>query len=129
MNRCYSPSRFLHLCLATFVGLLVLANISYAQIAPRNFPANALRGTLQVTAPPEVAMDGKAARLAPGARIYDRQNLLALSGSLVGQELLVNYTRDTVGNVQLVWILTAEEARERRAKQPGTGGILEFFGL
>jgi hypothetical protein len=50
------------------------------------------------------------ARLAPGARIRDRNNLLVVSGALIGQDLLVRYTRDPLGLLHEVWVLTPSEA-------------------
>jgi hypothetical protein len=84
---------------------------------PRVFPQAARRGTLVVVAPPEILMDGKPERLSPGARIRDPKNRLILSGTLAGQEVLVNYVRDALGLVHEVWIITEAEARQRR---PGT---------
>jgi hypothetical protein len=93
------------------VLLAALALCSAAQAQPvRTFPANALRGTLTVTQPPEVLLNGQAARLSPGARIRGPNNLLQMSGSLVGQTLLVNYTVEPLGSVHNVWILSADEA-------------------
>ncbi len=81
----------------------------------RNFPPAALRGRLLVTAPPQVQLDGKADVLAPGVRIRNTQNLLVVSGSIVGQELRVNYTREaSTGMLQEIWILTEAEAALRR---------------
>ena len=57
-------------------------------------------------------MNGKLARLAPGARIRDTANMLSMSGTLVGLPLVVNYTLDTQGGILDVWVLTtAERAR------------------
>jgi hypothetical protein len=66
MNRCVSLS-----CRRALLALagLGLCSLALAQNAPRNFPTNALRGTLVVTQPPMITMDGKAAQLSPGARI------------------------------------------------------------
>ena len=82
--------------------------------AQRVFQANALRGEIDVTQPPEVLLNGKPARLAPGARIRNPLNMIQLPGSLVGQRLTVNYTFDAEGSVRDVWILTEAE----RAKTP-----------
>ena len=76
----------------------------------RSFPADALRGALLVTDPPDVQLNAKTARLAPGARIRGANNLLVLSASLAGQKLLVHYTRDGEGLLKDVWILRADEA-------------------
>ncbi len=84
-----------------------------AQVLQRNFPANALRGTLVVGAPPEATLNGKNARLAPGARIRTQDNLLAMSASISGASLLVHYTLDSYGLVREVWILTPAEADKR----------------
>jgi hypothetical protein len=81
---------------------------------PRPFPATALRGELVVLQPPEVALNGRAARLAPGARIRGDDNLLQMSAALVSRRLAVNYTIDTSGLLLDVWILTPAE----RARQP-----------
>lgn len=81
--------------------------------ASRNFPATALRGEVVVTQPPELALNGRAARLAPGARIRGTDNLLVMSGAVVGQRLVVHYTRDSVGNLLDVWILTPAELARR----------------
>ena len=79
----------------------------------RNFPQNALRGALVVGIPPEITLNGQAARLAPGARIRGQTNMVEMSASLSGSRLLVNYTLDPLGLVMNVWILRAEEAAVR----------------
>ena len=82
-------------------------------VQPRSFTAQTLRGTLQVTQPPEVLLNGQPARLSPGSRIRGSNNLLILSGAIVGEPLLVHYTLDGLGNVHLVWVLAPEEAARR----------------
>lgn len=81
----------------------------------RNFPAGTLRGKLMVVNPPDVRLDDQADRLAPGVRIRSAQNMLVMASAIVGQNLLVNYTRDAAGLVRDVWILTPDEARTERA--------------
>jgi hypothetical protein len=83
----------------------------------RKFPDNAMRGTLQVGAPPQVLLNGKPAELAPGSRIFNEQNMLLLSASIGGNKYLVNYTLDLYGQVKDVWILTPEEARLKAPSQ------------
>jgi len=87
----------------------VIAAPTAAQEA-RPFPANALRGELVVQQPPIVSVNGEAARLAPGARIRGRDNLLVMSASVVGVPLLVHYTVDDSGLVKDVWVLRDDEA-------------------
>ena len=88
--------------------LLLLALPLIAQARP--FPADALRGELVVTAPPEVRINGQPQRLAPGTRIRDAENRQVLSGTLVGQKRLVHYTRSADGLLREVWLLTPAEA-------------------
>jgi hypothetical protein len=102
-------------CVIALLLALVAALPAHAQ---RVFQANALRGELVVTQPPEVLLNGKPARLAPGARIRNPLNMIQLSGSLLGQQLTVNYTLDAAGSVRDVWILT--DAERARAPWPAT---------
>lgn len=81
----------------------------------RNFPIGTLRGRFMVINPPEIQLDGQAERFAPGGRIRSAQNMLVMPAAVVGQNLLVNYTRDPAGLVSQVWILTPEEAQAQRA--------------
>jgi hypothetical protein len=82
--------------------------------APRNFPANALRGEVAFALPPELLLNGQPARLAPGARIRGADNMLVMSGALAGQRAVVNFTLDTQGLILDLWLLRADE----RSKQP-----------
>ena len=125
MKRCLTPlARTLPAALLaivlTLASLLALPALAQTDEVPsvRNFPKAALRGLLVVRAPPDISMNGKADRLAPGVRIRNLNNNYVLSGTLLGQELLVNYTRDSSGLVYEVWILNPEEAREKRAGLP-----------
>ena len=101
---------------STFLAVLLTGCAFAAPVAAqvqRTFPPTALRGAIVVGDPPEITLNAKPARLAPGARIRDPNNMLALSGTLVGARLLVHYTVDPLGLVDNVWILTAEEAERR----------------
>ena len=103
-------------CAFPFAGALAaalaFASPAWSQVA-RNFPQNALRGEMIVGNPPEITLNGRPARLSPGSRIRNRDNMLAMSGSLGGAPLLVNYTVDTSGLVHDVWILRADEAARK----------------
>jgi len=93
--------------------------------AVRKFPANALRGEIVITQPPVLMLNQKmAARLAPGARIRGADGMLALSGALVGQRLMVHYTLDPSGNLLDVWVLTPQEY----ARQPWPSTPAEAAG-
>ncbi len=79
----------------------------------RAFPQNALRGAIVIGVAPDIQVNGEPARLAPGARIRDGNNLAVVPSGLTGGRYLVNYTVDTSGLVKDVWILRPEEAAVR----------------
>jgi hypothetical protein len=86
-----------------------------AVLGGRNFPEGTLRGAFVMVNAPEIRLDGQADRLSPGARIRSAENMLVTPASIIGQNLLVNYTRDPASLVSEVWILTPGEARVPRA--------------
>lgn len=90
-----------------------MPDVKVAQVSShsRKFPEKAGFGLLRITQPPEVLLDDKSARLAPGARIYGIDNLLQLSGTLVGKTLAVAYVKDSYGLLHQVWILTDAERK------------------
>ncbi len=98
-------------------ALNVSPSATWAQSEPghRVFPAQALRGELGVLAFPEVLLNGRVERLAPGARIRGADNMLQTPASLAGLKLTVHYTREAgTGLLMDVWILNAVE----RARKP-----------
>ena len=102
-------------CVVALVTMLMVGSGAWAQnVVQRNFPANALRGEIAFGQPPEVVLNGQAARLSPASRIRGTNNLLVMSGALIGMKAVVHYTVDPLGLVHDVWILTDAE----RAKQP-----------
>jgi len=108
--------------IAFFAALLIAGGVSAQSL--RKFPPTALRGTFEVVQAPDVALNGKAARLAAGARIAGQDNMIKLSASLTGQKFLVHYTVDTQCVLKDVWILTADEA----AKKPWPVTVEEAQG-
>lgn len=118
MNRCLPLYR--RLGLAVLLVLVVCSSllslqpaVAQTSLQAQRIPpiaAKAQAGVLRVTAPPEALLNGQPVRLAPGARIRDRNNLMVVSGALIGQDLPVRYTRDPLGLVHEVWVLTAAEA-------------------
>jgi hypothetical protein len=75
----------------------------------RQFPQTALRGEIVFGQPPELQLNGETARLAPGARIRSENNMIVLSGSLIGSRHVVHYTSDPQGQIKDVWILQPQE--------------------
>lgn len=104
----------IRLALLLLASAASLASIS-AQAFERPFPANAVRGKMTPAYFPEVLIDGKVRQLAPSARIFNQDNLIELPASIRGTDLVVNYTVDSWGNIDRIWILTAEEAAQKPA--------------
>ena len=98
----------IHRLFAVLLSLVVLIAPSAAQVQ-RQFPQNALRGQIVFGQPPQIAVNGESRRLAPGARIRAANNMIVLSGSLVGNVLPVHYTVDPQGEIKDVWILRDDE--------------------
>lgn len=106
------------------LAALLLAPVAViAQGIVRTAPADVKPARMTVTQPPVITLDGKPDRLSPGSRIRNVNNMLLLSGSVVGQELPVVYRRDSAGLVHEVWVLTPDEY----AKLGGTDGSPEGF--
>lgn len=121
-------------CVSRAATLLALAlafclpGLAQAQ-APRKFPANALRGEIVITHPPELVLNQKiAARLAPGSRIRGMDGMQVMSGALVGRKLIVHYTLDpTSGQMLDVWVLTPQEfARQPWPATPAEAATWQF---
>ena len=100
-------------CLVLALALLVSMGLATAQVQ-RNFPQDALRGEVVVGVPPDLSINGQNAQLAPGSRIRDQNNMLAMSASLSGARFTAHFTIDTGGQVKDLWILRADEV----ANQP-----------
>ena len=96
--------RVLLLAAAFLIAMPALAQVQ------RNFPQNALRGAIVFGAAPDITLNGQPARLAPGTRIRDMNNMTVVPGGLLGGRFLVNYTIDLSGLVKDVWVLRPEEA-------------------
>jgi len=102
-------------------ALLVAAFAAQAQqIVLRSAPADVKPARLTVTAPPLISLNGQPDRLSPGARIRATNNMLVMSGSVVGQALPVVFRRDPMGLVHEVWVLTEEEYARVAPSDDGT---------
>ncbi|HSY28025.1 MAG TPA: hypothetical protein VK832_11010 [Burkholderiaceae bacterium] len=89
---------------------LILALTTLLAVAmPRNFPANAMRGTMSAGMYPQITIDGQTQTLAPGAKIMSRQNTIMMPSTLMNNVYIVNYTFDNQGFVNMIWVLTKEE--------------------
>lgn len=79
--------------------------IAYVSQVTMQIPSHAKQAVMQVTQAPWVLLDGAPAQLAPGARIRNPQFSLVLSASLTGQQWLIQYTLNTLGQIQDVWLI------------------------
>jgi hypothetical protein len=100
-------------CIVLFSGLWACLVVGPAMAqSGRSFPPQAQPAVLQVTQAPDLLLNGKPARLAPGARIRASDDLLMLSGTLTGQTLVLNMVLEAGGLVKEVLILSPEEAAQ-----------------
>ena len=102
------------------VAAIVACAPAVAQVQ-RNFPQNALRGTIAIGEAPAILLNGEPARLAPGARIRNQANLLETPSALLGQKFAAHYTLDLGGLVNQVWVLRGDEARQAALAEHGRG--------
>jgi hypothetical protein len=97
-------------CALTSLGLALATTCLIAQAQThRFFTPQTLRGEMVVTQHPDVLLNGKAARLAPGSRIKSDNDLLLQPGAITGQKLIVHYTVENSGLVMDVWVLNPAE--------------------
>jgi hypothetical protein len=113
-------------CAPLLAALALALPLAAAAQVQRNFPQNALRGLITVGAPPQIVLNGQPAQLAPGARIRGGDNLLVMSGALVGQRYTAHYTVDSVGLVKDVWLLRSDELARFWPKTPAEAARLVF---
>lgn len=111
---------------ALALALAASCLVAHAQ-THRFFPATALRGELVVTQHPDVLLNGKPARLAPGSRIKGDTNLWVPPAGLTGQKLIVHYTVESSGLIMDVWVLNpAELANKTWPKTPAESTAWRF---
>jgi hypothetical protein len=89
------------------VLILCLAALAHAQL--RTLPADARLGKIRHVQEMVVQIDGKQARLAPGAKVRDTHNRILVPVAIPAGSL-IKYTLNAQGEVSAVWILTPQEA-------------------
>jgi len=103
--------RCVHSALAALLGVCLAfgaATTAQAQ-THRQFSPQTLRGEFLLVQTPDVLLNGKPARLSPGARVRGDSNLLQQPASLAGQKLTVHYTQSADGLILDVWLLNPVE--------------------
>jgi hypothetical protein len=110
MPRCAAASRSTATLIALAATLAALAPLPAAAQVQRNFPQKALRGVIEFGPPPDIHLNGQPARLAPGMRVHGMDNMLKMSGALIGSKFVVDYTVEGTGLIYEIWLLTPTEA-------------------
>jgi hypothetical protein len=105
-----------------FAALVLVMQLTvsegWAQQRQVPVPTNARYGELKALRYPQVLIGDKVLRLGPGAKIYDRQNLIIMPAAAPSQASVL-YRLDINGEISEMWLLTAEEAAtaKRRAQE------------
>jgi hypothetical protein len=89
--------------------LLTIVTLS-AHAFERPFPPIAKRGTLSTVNYPTIAIDDKVRQLSIGAWIKNESNTIDMPASLGARKFTVNYTENSQGEIDRVWILSPQEA-------------------
>jgi hypothetical protein len=96
----------MHKLVAMFL-LLLFAQIALAE---RTFPDAAKRGEWTSSQYPHVTINGKRHQLAPGVRVYDKDNRVLLP-TMYPSRASIAYQEDFAGNILKIWLLTTDEQR------------------
>lgn len=108
-----SPQSRRRLACASALGLLAIAGglVSPAALAQlRNFPPKTKVGMLQMGNFPEALLDNQRIRFAPGVRLLNEHNIAVVPMSIEGPKR-IRYRLDSLGQIDLAWILTTAEAQ------------------
>lgn len=99
-------------CAASLVAAAALSLSAAVQAqVQRAFPQAALRGEVSFKIAPDITLNKKPARLAPGVRIRGTNNMMVVTGEVTNRTFTVNYTVEPSGLVLDVWILRPEEIK------------------
>lgn len=97
--------------LRRLLAALLLASVTITTVAAeRTFPANTKRGVLNMAAYPDIVIDGKIKHALPVLRIYNEENLIVMPGALRAASIRVHYTENDFGEIDKIWIISAQEA-------------------
>lgn len=97
----------------TFLLSCALALVTLkAQAFDRPFPDTVKRGVMTPANYPAIIIDEKTRTLSAGARIWSQDNMIEMPSALRGTDFAVNYTESDTGDIDRIWILTADEAKK-----------------
>jgi hypothetical protein len=105
--------------LRNFLGFVLLLCTFAVQAMPweRTFPDNVKRGKLDANAQIHLVIDGKVREAASGLVVYNEDNFIVMMGTFDAKKALIYYIVNDFGEVQKVWILNAEEAKQAMQKK------------
>lgn len=84
--------------------------------AARNFPANALRGSVTFLGGNKAQLNDQTVRTAPGLRVLNARNHLVMPHTLRGKTYTVHYVMEpSTRMLQTVWLISEAEAAKPRA--------------
>ena len=89
--------------IAAGIAALLLTITAFAQ-TPFSIPADARTGRMTSQQLPVVTINGRDYRLAPGARIFNRNNM-TLTPNLVPADSPVKFVLNSDGQIQTVWLV------------------------
>ncbi|MBS1169230.1 MAG: hypothetical protein H6R01_148 [Burkholderiaceae bacterium] len=101
-------------------GLLLALTTLSAMAYERMFPPNTKFGTVSLENYPTIAIDGTTQAVSAALRIWNTNNLIQVPASLTGSKFLGKYTKNLMGDVDRIWILTEEEAQKALANAPSS---------
>jgi hypothetical protein len=94
-----------------WLAFAVLLALQLRAIAGRMLPQDAASGELTASKYPYVTIGSKQFHLAPGSRIFDRNNRIIVPNSLPPGATVL-YQVDSNGDLAKMWLLTPEEAAD-----------------
>lgn len=103
--------------LSTVIAFFCIMTNANAMQMERQFPIDVKRGKLSTTALAELVIDGKLRQHTPALRIYSEDNLTLTLASVDVRNIVINYVENEFGEIQKIWVLTAEEARQALPKK------------
>jgi hypothetical protein len=98
-----------------YIYTLILLMLALPPCWARDFPEDGVQGDLRPLEYPFVKLSGKAIRLAPGSRIFDVNNRI-IQPNVLPALAAVLYKLDNRGDVQNIWILSADEIQYLKKK-------------
>ena len=109
--------------LRSLVMLLLAAGLQWVTLAawaqqprPVPLPGDARYGELKAFQHPQARIGDKVLRLAPGAKLYNTQNLIIMPVGMP-QQASVLYRQDTSGDIIELWLLTPAEAAAAKKRK------------